>query len=85
MENRNIKYYSTNCNAPEVSFSEALLKGLAPDGGLYLPDSVPILTQKNFQDFQVRLYYQIASVILNKFVGDEIPEKELEALCTGCI
>lgn len=82
MEIRNIQYYSTNGNAPEVSFSEALLKGLAPDGGLYLPDSVPMLTEKELSGFSGKMYHQIAFAVLSKFVGKEVPEKELADLCS---
>ncbi|MCB0016105.1 MAG: hypothetical protein KDE34_29515, partial [Anaerolineales bacterium] len=36
-----IRYYSTNGQAPPVTFAEALFQGLAPDGGLYFPDQFP--------------------------------------------
>jgi len=39
-----IRYYSTNLMAPEVSFLEALLKGIAPDGVLYMPKLKPVQT-----------------------------------------
>jgi threonine synthase len=76
-----IKYYSTNGRAPEVSFSEALLKGLAPDGGLYLPVTIPMLTPEELSGLSGMMYYQIASVILDKFAGDDITLNELSGLC----
>jgi len=81
VNNKQIRYYSTNLKAPEVSFSEALLKGLAPDGGLYLPVTIPMLTPEELSGLSGMMYYQIASVILDKFVGDEITLNELSGLC----
>ena len=81
MKKSTIKYYSTNGRAPEVSFSEALLKGLAPDGGLYLPVTIPMLTPEELSGLSGMMYYQIASVILDKFAGDDITLNELSGLC----
>jgi threonine synthase len=81
-KNRIIKYYSTNCRATEVIFSEALLKGLAPDGGLYLPHSFPVLSAEEISGLSNKMYHEIASIILNKYVGNEIPFNELSDLCT---
>jgi threonine synthase len=78
---KGIKYYSTNGKAPEVTFREALLKGLAPDGGLYLPDSIPVLTQKELGAFSSMSYSEIASVVLNKFIGNEVDKEVITHLC----
>jgi threonine synthase len=77
-----IKYYSTNLKAPEVTFSEALLRGLAPDGGLYLPVSFPLLTPEELSGLSGMRYPEIAALILNKFIGNEIAFQELSDLCT---
>jgi threonine synthase len=77
-----IKYYSTNHRAPEVSFSQALLNGIAPDGGLYLPLSFPLLSREEMTGFSGKEYHEIASVILNKFLRDEIDNVQLHNLCT---
>lgn len=82
MKNATIKYYSTNGKAPEVTFSEALLKGLAPDGGLYLPDLFPFLTPEELSGLSGKTYPEIASAILDKFIGNEITYNELSDLCT---
>jgi threonine synthase len=76
------KYYSTNHKAPEVTFREALLKGLAPDGGLYLPVSFPLLTHEELKSFSGKDYYELAFLILYKFIGNEIKDKDLLKLCT---
>lgn len=81
LRNPPIKYYSTNQKAPEVSFGEALLKGLAPDGGLYMPVSFPKLSAEELDSFSGKEYYEIAYVVLSKFLGNEIPADALLNLC----
>ena len=81
MKRKSIKYYSTNLKAPEVSFSEALLKGLAPDGGLYLPTSLPLISPKELAGFHYGEYPEIAYNILCKIIGNEIDKEELARLC----
>ncbi|MBK7134016.1 MAG: threonine synthase [Bacteroidales bacterium] len=76
-----IRYYSTNLKAPEVSFGEALLKGLAPDGGLYMPVSFPVIASEELASYSGREYYEIAFSFLSKFLGTEIPADELLNLC----
>jgi threonine synthase len=76
-----IKYYSTNHTAPKVSFGEALLKGLAPDKGLYLPDSIPTFTLHEIESFAGKSYAEIAFEVFTKFFGTEIPSDELLAMC----
>ena len=44
-----INFYSTNQKAPIVSLKEAVLNGLAPDGGLYFPEEIPKLSDSFFQ------------------------------------
>jgi len=77
-----IKYYSTNLKAPEVSFGEALLRGLAPDGGLYLPSTVPTITESELQSLAGKEYYEIAFTILNKFLYNEIEADILSGICS---
>jgi len=55
-----IKYYSTNLKSPEVTFSEALLRGLAPDGGLYMPSSFPLVSTRELAGFSSKEYHNIA-------------------------
>jgi threonine synthase len=72
-----ILYYSTNGNAKKVSFGEALLKGLAPDKGLYMPDHIPLLDKQALQDIQGKPYYEIAYTIARNFLAGEISDSEL--------
>jgi threonine synthase len=81
LKKKPIKYYSTNLKSPEVTFKEALLKGLAPDGGLYLPTSLPLISHGELESFSSKKYHEIAFYILNKIIGDEIDKEELSELC----
>lgn len=72
-----IKFYSTNLKATEVTFSEALLKGLAPDRGLYMPKYIPKFTDEEIFSFREKEYYEIAFEVVKKFLVNEIPEDDL--------
>jgi threonine synthase len=74
-------YYSTNLKSKGASFREALLKGLAPDGGLYLPASFPLLNRNKLSEFSEKKYYEIAFSVLNELIGDEINDSDLMDLC----
>ena len=72
-----IRYYSTNLNSPEVSFKEALLKGLAPDRGLYMPVTIPKLGHDEIDSFSTASYAQIAYKIIKNYLSDEISDEVL--------
>lgn len=72
-----ILYYSTNLKAPKVTFGEALLKGLAPDGGLYMPENIPPISKEEIAEFSNMEYHEIAFQVLSKFLGDSIPSEKL--------
>ncbi|MGC8803104.1 MAG: threonine synthase, partial [Bacteroidales bacterium] len=75
-----IQYYSTNLGSEKVSFREALIRGQAPDRGLYMPEQIPVLTQEQIQSFANKSYAEIAETILKLFVNDDIPHDELSRL-----
>jgi len=81
LKNQNISYYSTNLKSPEVTFREALLNGLAPDGGLYLPIKFPLLSKSQLESFSSKKYHEIAHLILSKIIGNEINNEDLMNLC----
>ena len=78
---KNLSYYSTNLKSPGASFSEALLKGLAPDGGLYMPDSFPLISKKELSLYPGKKYYELAFSVLNNIIGNEISERDLLDIC----
>jgi threonine synthase len=81
VKNSQLKYYSTNRRSPEVSFREALLKGLASDGGLFLPVSFPVISQDELRGFAGKEYHHIALEVLDRIIGSEINREELADLC----
>lgn len=75
-----LKYYSLNHKAPKVSFKEAVVKGLAPDKGLYFPESITALPDSFFQNIEKMNNVSIAYEVIQQFVGNEIPESDLKTI-----
>lgn len=75
-----MNYYSLNKQAPTVSFQEAVIQGLAPDKGLYFPESISELPQSFFDSIENLSNEEIAFEVIKQFVGNEIPEKELRQI-----
>ena len=74
-----MRYVSTRGRAPEQSFSEILLSGLAVDGGLYVPASYPRVSAAELDAWRALSYAELASAVIGKFVDDITPD-ELSAL-----
>ena len=70
-------YVSTRGEAPTLGFADAMLAGLAPDGGLYVPAAWPRLDAGAIAAFAGRPYAEVAVEIIRPFVGDAIPEGDL--------
>jgi threonine synthase len=75
-----MKLVSTSGNGPAVSFQDALKQGIAPDGGLYVPTSIPALPRVILDSFEDRTFPEIALEIAGTLLGDEIPQNDLERL-----
>ncbi len=75
-----MKFYSLNHQAPNVSFQEAVVNGIAPDRGLYFPESISALPVDFFQNIENYSNNEIAYELIKQFVGDKIPEKELKEI-----
>jgi threonine synthase len=74
-----MKYISTRGNAPAQSFSDILLGGLAPDGGLYLPEAYPEIDKATLAEWRKLSYAELAYRIFSLYV-DDIPAADLKAL-----
>jgi threonine synthase len=74
-----MKYISTRGNAPTKTFTEILLGGLAPDGGLYLPEQYPQVTRAELDAWRKLSYADLAFAVLSKFATD-IPAADLKAI-----
>ncbi|HID40390.1 MAG TPA: threonine synthase, partial [Calditrichaeota bacterium] len=75
-----MKYYNTNNKTYRVSFRQAVLEGLAPDGGLYMPESYPKFSKDFLTALSPLSFAELAFQIARHFV-DDIPSAELEDLC----
>lgn len=75
-----MKYYSTNRKSPEVSLSEAVVKGLAPDRGLYMPERIEKLPQAFFDGIDNMSFQEIACTVAKAFFGEDIPEADLNRI-----
>lgn len=75
-----IQFYSTNLNSKKVSFKQALLQGQAPDKGLYMPESIPKLSQHEIDSFSSMKYHEIAFYITHKFLGSGIDNESLKEI-----
>ena len=67
-------YKSTRGESPLVPFSEVLLGGLAPDGGLYMPENFPKFSLQEIESWSELPFYQLAHKVLYPFVQEEISE-----------
>jgi len=76
-----VRFHSTNGQSPAVGLREALLAGLAPDGGLYSPDQFPRLTKDEIAGFAALPYHEIAFRVLSRYTEDVIADNVLAALC----
>ncbi len=74
-------FYSTNLMAGRVGFDEALLKGLAPDKGLYLPDRIPAIPAGKITAFRDMPYHEIAFEVSRQYLQGVITEGELRKIC----
>ena len=75
-----MRYYSLNRRSPGVSFSEAVLRGIAPDRGLYFPKQISRLPHGIIENIGQLERTELAFELIRQFVGDEIPKAELHRL-----
>ena len=75
-----MRYVSTRGSAPVLSFEEALLTGLARDGGLYVPETIPTLGTDELREMATMSYEDVAFRVMKPFVGDTFSDDEFKAL-----
>ncbi|KAF0141597.1 MAG: threonine synthase [Stygiobacter sp.] len=80
-----MKYYSTNSKNKLFSFEQAVMKGLADDGGLFMPEFIPKPPKEFFQNIESKSFVEIAIEVSKHFVDDEIPQHKLEEIVTEAI
>ncbi len=75
-----MKYVSTRGEAPKLGFQDALLAGLARDGGLYIPETWPTLSQDEIRSMAGQPYAETAKKVLAPFVEGEIPTSDFHKM-----
>ena len=75
-----MNYFSLNNKNHKVSFKEALIQGLAPDRGLYFPETISPLSSDFFENITSLSNEEIAFEVIRQFVGEEIPENVLKQI-----
>jgi len=80
-----MKYYSTNNKSKFFSFEEAVMKGLADDGGLFMPGFIPNLGKDFFDNLENKSFAEIAFEVSKHFIEDEIPQSKLEEIVSEAI
>jgi threonine synthase len=76
-----LRYHSTRGDASALGFDDVLLTGLAPDGGLYLPDAWPALDHQTLKGFAGRPYADVAAAVMRPFMSGSTAEGEIDRLC----
>jgi len=75
-----MKYYSTGHNAPLASLSEAVIKGLAPDKGLYMPQTIRPLPASFYEQIENMTLQEIACEVAQAFFGDDVDAASLRQI-----
>ncbi|MFC3614038.1 threonine synthase [Lutimaribacter marinistellae] len=71
-----MKYISTRGQAPELTFEEAMLTGLARDGGLYLPAEIPVMSFDDIAGLAGLSYEEVAFRVMQPYIGDTFTDAE---------
>ncbi|MCO4842340.1 MAG: threonine synthase [Yoonia sp.] len=75
-----MRYISTRGASDALTFEQAMMTGLARDGGLYVPESVPTLTKSEIADMAGKSYEDIAFTVMRPFIGDTFTDDEFKVL-----
>jgi len=73
-----MNYYSTNGKAPIADLQKAVVKGLAEDRGLYMPEEIKILPKVFFDNIQEMSFQQIAYTVASAFFGEDVDQDALQ-------
>ena len=76
-------YVSTRGTAPKLTFEEAMMTGLARDGGLYVPEVIPTLSHDDIVAMAGQSYEEIAFTVMRPFIGDTFTDDEFRELITA--
>lgn len=72
-----MKFYSTNNKDQKVSLKEAVIKGLAPDQGLYMPEEIPVLHPSFIENLPALSFQEIGYEVINAMFGKDLTEEQI--------
>jgi threonine synthase len=75
-----MKYYSTNNHKHQVGLSEAVIKGLAPDNGLYMPERIPVLPNDLIEKMSEMSFREIGYAVIGALFSEDLTEKQIHEL-----
>jgi len=75
-----MRYYTTNKQSPEVSLQDAVVKGLAPDKGLYMPENIKVLPQSFYDNIGNMTFQEIAYTVADAFFGEDVEADTLRQI-----
>ncbi|MEM7519871.1 MAG: threonine synthase [Pseudomonadota bacterium] len=75
-----MRYISTRGTAPVLTFEEAMLTGLARDGGLYVPETIPTLSHDQMTAMAGQSYEEVAYTVMRPFIGETFTDDEFRTL-----
>ena len=75
-----MNYYSTNKQAPLATLEEVVIKSLAGDKGLYMPEQIPVLSKDIINSFKDNSFYRIADTVAQAFFGKDVEPEALSAI-----
>ncbi len=75
-----MKFYSTNSQAPDATLQKAVVKGLAEDKGLYMPERIKALPKEFFDNIENLSFQEIAYTVADAFFGEDVPAETLRQI-----
>ena len=75
-----MKYYSTNHKSSDVTLRDAVVRGLAPDRGLYMPERLNKLSKEFFDNIDKMTFQEMSFEVAKAFFGEDIPEADLKKI-----
>ena len=75
-----MKYYSTNKKAPVATLEKAVVKGLAEDRGLYMPENIKALPNEFFDNIDKMSFQEIAYTVADAFFGEDVDAESVKQI-----
>lgn len=78
-------FYSTNKHSPKVNFKDATIQGLAPDGGVYFPERIPVFSSPFINKIEQLSNFEIAFTVISPYINKIIPDHDLHQIINETI